>query len=222
MGGGGELRKRLFVFQQGIKLYHGFHIIEALASFDKSTRFDSGFAMGYWGKALAYGPNINDYGYAASPAAQEAAYVYADVLSHYCRGVADYYINFIDRYISCSISLMRVNLFVTWEAMITGATFAKMALSFAGTEQVSHFDRIGFKVTGRRMFATYLEKNNTANVFLTPEEQAVFCEMDAGIYPVPNKWGEKGATTMDLDTVPKNIVMEALLSAYGKVMGGRA
>ncbi len=56
-------------FQQGINMYYGFHIIEALASFDKSTKFDSGFAMGYWGKALSYGPNINDYGYSASPEA---------------------------------------------------------------------------------------------------------------------------------------------------------
>ena len=63
----------LLYFQQGINMYYGFHIIEALASFEKSVRFDSGFAMGYWGKALAYGPNINDNGYAASPAALEAA-----------------------------------------------------------------------------------------------------------------------------------------------------
>lgn len=60
-------------FQQGINLYYGFHIIEALASFDKSTRFDSSFAMGYWGVALAYGPNINDDGYTASPKALAAA-----------------------------------------------------------------------------------------------------------------------------------------------------
>jgi len=102
--------------------------------------------------------------------------------------------------------------------MITGEQFAKMALSFAGTEQVPHFERIGFKVTGRRMFATYLEKDNTANVFLTPEEQGVFCAMGEGIYPVPNKWGEKGATTMNLGVVERGVVMEALASAYGEVM----
>ena len=105
--------------------------------------------------------------------------------------------------------------------MITGEQFAKMALSFAGTEQVPHFERIGFKVTGRRMFATYLAADNTANVFLTPEEQKVFCAMGEDIYPVPNKWGEKGATTINLGTVPKNIVMEALLSAYSEVMKGK-
>ncbi len=54
-------------FEQGINMYYGFHIIEAVASFDKAVKFDENFAMGYWGKALAYGPNINDLGYAASP-----------------------------------------------------------------------------------------------------------------------------------------------------------
>jgi len=56
-------------FEQGINMYYGFHIIEALASFEKALQFDSGFAMGYWGKALAYGPNINDFGYTAAPEA---------------------------------------------------------------------------------------------------------------------------------------------------------
>jgi hypothetical protein len=102
--------------------------------------------------------------------------------------------------------------------VITGTQFAQLALSFPGTQQVPHFERIGFKVTGNRMFATYLEKDNTANIFLTPQEQAVFCQMDKAIYPVPNKWGEKGATTFELHTVPKNILTEALLSAYNEVL----
>ncbi len=94
-----------------------------------------------------------------------------------------------------------------------------MALSFPGTEQTPHFDRIGFKVTGKRMFATYLPENNTANIFLTPEEQRVFCKMSVGkIYPVANKWGEKGATTFELGKLPKELIMEALISAYNKVV----
>ncbi|HXB92785.1 MAG TPA: MmcQ/YjbR family DNA-binding protein [Puia sp.] len=106
--------------------------------------------------------------------------------------------------------------------MITGDAFAKMALSFPGTEQTPHFERAGFKITGRRMFATYLAKDNTANIFLTPKEQSVFCQMDEAIYPVPNKWGEKGATTFELDSVPEQVVMEALLSAYKEVLHKRA
>ena len=56
-----------FYFNQGINLYYGFHIIEALPSFKKAQMFDPGCAMLYWAEALAYGPNINDLGYAASP-----------------------------------------------------------------------------------------------------------------------------------------------------------
>jgi len=103
--------------------------------------------------------------------------------------------------------------------MITENAFFKMALSFPGTEQVPHFDRIGFKVTGRRMYATYFAAEHTTNIFLLPTQQKSFCKKhDEGIYPVPNKWGEKGATTFDLHLVPKEIVIEALLTAYKGVM----
>lgn len=103
--------------------------------------------------------------------------------------------------------------------MITGEKFSELALSFPGTGRKPHFERTGFIVIGKRMFATYLAKDNSANVFLTPEEQALFCKIDSvNIYPVPNKWGEKGATTFELDKLPKEIVLEALLSAYNDVV----
>ena len=107
--------------------------------------------------------------------------------------------------------------------MIDAKTFQKMALSFPHTEQVPHFERVGFKVTGKRMFTTYLEKNNTANIFLTPAEQKLFCKIDkTNIYPVPNKWGEKGATTFELNTVAREVVMEALLSSYNETIKSKA
>ena len=103
--------------------------------------------------------------------------------------------------------------------MINKKAFEQMALSFPHTEQVPHFDRDGFKIIGKRMFATYLEKNNTANIFLTSSEQKLFCKMDKkNIYPVPNKWGEKGATTFELNKVSEEILMEALLSAYNEIL----
>jgi hypothetical protein len=61
-----------FYFNQGINMYYGFHIIEAMASFKKAEKFDPSAAMIQWAKALAYGPNINDLGYAASPDALTA------------------------------------------------------------------------------------------------------------------------------------------------------
>ena len=102
--------------------------------------------------------------------------------------------------------------------MITKKEFQQMALSLPNTEQIPHFDRAGFKVTGKRMFSSYLEKDNTCNIFLTPAEQKLFCKADKkNIYPVPNKWGEKGATTFVLNSVDREIVMEALTSAYNDV-----
>jgi tetratricopeptide (TPR) repeat protein len=56
-------------FNQGINTYYGFHIVESVASFKKASRFDPENPMPWWGLALAYGPNINDVGYSASPEA---------------------------------------------------------------------------------------------------------------------------------------------------------
>ena len=102
---------------------------------------------------------------------------------------------------------------------MTGEEFHEMALQFAGTETAPHFDRVAFKVIKRRSFATYLDTDNTANIFLTPDEQKAFCRMDRkNIFPVPNKWGEKGATTFILDRVDPSLVREALLSAYSIIV----
>jgi hypothetical protein len=103
---------------------------------------------------------------------------------------------------------------------MTGDEFRSMALEFPGTETVPHFERVGFKVAKRRMFATYLDKDGTANIFLTPAEQKTFCKIDKkNIFPIPNKWGEKGATTFRIANVEVSIVREALSSAYSDVVG---
>lgn len=62
-----------FYFNQGINMYYAFHIIEAMASFKKAAWFDDRSAMIYWAQALAYGPNINDFEYAATPEAYAAS-----------------------------------------------------------------------------------------------------------------------------------------------------
>jgi tetratricopeptide (TPR) repeat protein len=59
-------------FNQGINMYYGFHIIESLASLQKAAKFDETNPMIWWARALAYGPNINDIGYTASPEALTA------------------------------------------------------------------------------------------------------------------------------------------------------
>ena len=95
--------------------------------------------------------------------------------------------------------------------------FKNIALSFPGTLSRPHFNRTAFQVEGKRIFATLLEENETANIVLTVAEQQLFCEMDKSIYPVPNKWGARGWTTFDLTRTPSHIVLEALSSAYQDV-----
>jgi tetratricopeptide (TPR) repeat protein len=81
-----------FYFNQGINMYYSFHIIEAMASFKKAERFDPNCAMFYWAQALSYGPNINDYGYRASPealAALNKAKKFSSTASAFEKGLID-------------------------------------------------------------------------------------------------------------------------------------
>ena len=102
---------------------------------------------------------------------------------------------------------------------MSNTEFATLALSFPGTEEYSHFDRRAFKVTGKRIYATLLEKNQTANLKLTPVDQSIFCEYDSSlIYPVPNKWGKQGWTTFELKKIEHELILDALSAAYGDVL----
>ncbi len=96
--------------------------------------------------------------------------------------------------------------------------FIEMALSFPGTVSQPHFHRTAFKIAGKKIFATLDETKQSANIMLTPDEQKAFCVMDTAIYPIPNKWGLKGATTFDLKMIEHGIVLEGLKSAYESVM----
>lgn len=105
---------------------------------------------------------------------------------------------------------------------MTTAAFKSLALSFHGTEANPHFDRTAFKVTGKRIFATLHEESGTANVKLSPVDQSVFCDFGKkAVYPVPNKWGLQGWTTFDLKKIPKELMVDALETAYREVLRGK-
>lgn len=92
--------------------------------------------------------------------------------------------------------------------------FTELALAFPNTEQAPHFDRTAFKVIGRRIFATLHHATNNANLRLSTTDQKEFCSLNAHIYPVPNKWGEQGWTTFELDHCAEEVLKSALESAY--------
>jgi hypothetical protein len=102
---------------------------------------------------------------------------------------------------------------------MTVAAFKTLALSFPGTFETPHFERSAFKVTGKRIFATLLEADQTVNIPLRMPEQKAFCELDeVHIFPVPNKWGLQGWTTFEIRHQDEAVMREALMSAYNDVM----
>jgi hypothetical protein len=101
--------------------------------------------------------------------------------------------------------------------MITAETFRQLALSLPDTVELPHFERTSFRIN-KKIFATLGIKENLACLMFDPIQQSVFCAYDKTIiYPVPNKWGSKGATYMDLKKVRKDVAKQALQVAYGLV-----
>lgn len=48
-------------FEQGLRLVYAFNHWEAIQAFREAIRLDPDCAMAYWGLALAFGPNLNDW-----------------------------------------------------------------------------------------------------------------------------------------------------------------
>jgi hypothetical protein len=102
--------------------------------------------------------------------------------------------------------------------MITSTEFSQLALSFPGTIEAPHFDRTAYKVINKRIFATLHAAGVTANLKFSPMDQPVFCSFDSSaVYPVPNKWGLQGWTTFELRKVPRELMLNALETAYNDV-----
>ncbi len=102
--------------------------------------------------------------------------------------------------------------------MIDAAEFARVALALPGVASAPHFDRTAFRV--KRIFATLAADGLTANLRLTPEEQALKCAAAPSIFsPLDNAWGRQGWTTMDLATADGDDLAAALALAHAGATG---
>ncbi|HVX26034.1 MAG TPA: MmcQ/YjbR family DNA-binding protein [Parafilimonas sp.] len=98
--------------------------------------------------------------------------------------------------------------------MVTPEQAREIALSFEDTDEKPHFHRTAFTVNGK-IFATLLAKDATLNLMFDTQTQFIFCPPGSDIiFPVPNKWGLKGATTINLNKASKKLVKSALKEAY--------
>lgn len=89
-----------------------------------------------------------------------------------------------------------------------------IALSFPDTDEHPHFNRIAFRAK-KKIFATLSYEDKTLNLMFTPTEQFIFCPPGSDvIFPIPNGWGRRGATTINLNKATKKLVTDALKEAY--------
>lgn len=95
------------------------------------------------------------------------------------------------------------------------ADFRKLALTLPDTTEGVHFNIADFRVGGK-IFATLAYKKEGCGVLLlTPEQQAGMIEDAPDFFlPVPNKWGERGATLVRLAKVTPDILEGALKTAW--------
>ena len=97
--------------------------------------------------------------------------------------------------------------------MVDIETARQIALSLPGTVEQDHFGKQAFKI--KRIYSTIWVPERRMMVSLSPIDQSVFHSFDPTIfYPVPNKWGLKGATLVELDKVREDMLRDALTLAW--------
>ena len=101
--------------------------------------------------------------------------------------------------------------------MVDEKIFREMALSFPEVTEQKHFEKTSFRVN-KKIFATLDVPNKQACVKLSEIDQDVFSAFDRSIiFPVPNKLGKSGWTNINLEKIPKRMLLDALTTAYCEV-----
>ena len=98
---------------------------------------------------------------------------------------------------------------------MTAADFRRLALRLPDTAEGSHFHVADFRVSGKIFATLAYEKEGCGVLLLTPEQQGGMVEDAPDVFlPVPNKWGQHGATLVRLAKVKPDILEAALRTAW--------
>jgi len=101
--------------------------------------------------------------------------------------------------------------------MVDIETARQMAMALPGTIEKDHFGIPSFRANNR-IFSTLWIKENRMMVKLPPIDQMAFNSFDPSVfYPVPNKWGHKGATFVELSKADPGMLHDALSQAWRAV-----
>ena len=104
---------------------------------------------------------------------------------------------------------------------MTADEFASLALSLPGVVESTHFGNRDFRAVGK-IFAT-LPSGTTANLKFTPDQQLMMLEIHAALFAaLPNAWGLRGWTSLQLPLAAQDIALSALTTARENVLGKKA
>lgn len=101
--------------------------------------------------------------------------------------------------------------------MVDLETARQIALSLPGAYEQDHFGIPSFRAN-KRIFATLWIHQNRMMVKLPSIHQSAFHSFNPEIFfPVPNKYGEHGATLVELSKVEKEMLTDAISLAWETV-----
>lgn len=104
---------------------------------------------------------------------------------------------------------------------MTPDDFAALALSLPGVVESAHFGNRDFRAGGK-IFAS-LPKEHAANLNLTPDQQLMMLEIHRDLFTaLPNAWGLRGWTSLDLTRATAEIALSALGTARENVLAKKS
>jgi len=98
---------------------------------------------------------------------------------------------------------------------MTAADFRRIALSLEGVEEYDHGGAPAFRVGGRKFASLASQAQGYGNLQLTLEQQAAFVEEAPETFlPIAGGWGRMGHTHIRLAAANKDVLTDALRTAW--------
>jgi hypothetical protein len=98
---------------------------------------------------------------------------------------------------------------------VTPKDFRRIALSFAGVQQVAHVGLPAFRTDGGRFASLASQAEGYGNLVLTPEQQAAFVKEAPEVFlPIPGGFGRMGHTHIRLAVASEEMLTGALRTAW--------
>lgn len=98
--------------------------------------------------------------------------------------------------------------------MISLEKLRTLALALPEAKEAPHFEKISFRVKNR-IFAAVDPKSNIVTLKFDQNDQDFFCSASKGAaYPVDNKWGQQGWTSVDMKSVNLALFKDMIIISY--------